>query len=156
MEEYKDEDYFSMDTDEQVDRLVAFSYAGTTAMKHSVLRGSRGSGSSQSSGETRSPRVDLTGEPSEQREREPAVDLDKTIEMRDEMQVAVDASEQETPQTGEGPERPVSDASTSSKKKKKSKQMRAVKRAEDVVRRAFYLGKPGGKEATLQGELANI
>ncbi len=38
VEEYQDEDYFSMDTDEQVDWLIAFAYEGTTAMKHSVLR----------------------------------------------------------------------------------------------------------------------
>ncbi len=118
MEEYKDEDYFSSDTDEQVNRLIDFAYEGTTAMKHSVPRGSR-SGSS-SSGEDRLPLVDLTGELPEPAEK--AADLDKMIEMTDETQAAMDASEQETPRTWEGPERPVSDASTSLKKKKKSKQ----------------------------------
>ncbi len=125
IEEYKDEDYFSSDTDKQVDRLTAFAYTGTTAMKHSVPMMSRsGSGSSQSGGEGRPPLVDLTGDtPPGQ-----AVDLDKTIEMREGMEVAVDASEQEDQaRVWEGPERPVSDASKSKKKKKKSKQARTVR-----------------------------
>ncbi len=50
IENYKDEDYFSSDTDEKVDRLVAFAYIGNTAMQQSVPMGSRsGSGSSESS-----------------------------------------------------------------------------------------------------------
>ncbi len=54
------------------------------------------------------------------------VDLDKMIEMMDETQAVVDASEQEIPRAGEGQERPVSDALTSLKKKKKSKQTRKM------------------------------
>ncbi len=34
VETYRDEDYFSSDTDTQIDRLTAFAYTGTTAMKH--------------------------------------------------------------------------------------------------------------------------
>ncbi len=126
---YKDEDYFSSDTDKQIDRLTAFAYTGTTAMKHRVHMMSRsGSGSSQSGGEAQPPLVDLTTDtpPPEPAEpaAEPAVDLDKTIEMREGMEV--DASEQEVPRTWEGPERPVSEASTGSKKKK-SKRAQNVK-----------------------------
>ncbi len=66
MEEYKDEDYFSSDMDEQIDQLKAFAYIGTTAMKHMALMGSRsGSGSSQSGGEVQPPLMDLTGGPLE-------------------------------------------------------------------------------------------
>ncbi len=100
-------------------------------MKHSVPMGSRsGNGSSQSSGgESRPPLVDLTGGPLERDKKTPekAIDLDKTIEMRDEMQAAMEVSEQETPRSREGPEGLVSDVSTSSKKKKKSKQTRRAK-----------------------------
>ncbi len=100
-------------------------------MKHRVPMTSRsGSGLSQSGGEGRPPLVDLTGDtPPEP--AEPAVDLDKTIEMRE----GVDASEQEDQaRVWEGPERPVSDASTSSKKNKKSKQARTARRAEGETR----------------------
>ncbi len=64
--------------------------------------------------------MDLTGGPLERGKKTPekAVDLDKTIEMRDEMQAAMEVSELETPRIGEGSERPASDASTSLKKKK--------------------------------------
>ncbi len=124
MEEYNDEEYFSSDTGKQVDRLVAFAYTGTTAMKHSVPIGSRsGSESSRGGGgELQSPLVDLTGGSSGRGKKTPekAVDLDKTIEMRDETLAAMDASEQETPRIWEGPERPISEALM--KKKKKSKQ----------------------------------
>ncbi len=37
IEEYKDEDYFSSDMDEQIDRLNAFAYIGTTTMKHMAM-----------------------------------------------------------------------------------------------------------------------
>ncbi len=129
MDAYKDEDYFSSDMDTQIDRLTAFAYTGTTGMKHKVPMMSRsGSGSSQSGGKGQLPLVDLTGDTPP----EPAVDLDKMLEMREGM--AVDASEQEKARVWEGPERPVSDVSTSSKKKKKSKQARSTKRAEEETK----------------------
>ncbi len=93
---YRDEDYFSSNTDKQIDRLTAFAYTGMTAMKHRVHTMSRsGSGSSQSGGKVQPPLVDLTSDtPLEPAEPvEPAVDLDKMIEMREGMEV--DASEQE-------------------------------------------------------------
>ncbi len=67
----------------------------------------------------------MTGAPLEQGRKTPekTIDLDKTIEMIDEMQTAMDASEQEMPRVWE--ERPVSEASTSSKKKKSKQTWKA-------------------------------
>ncbi len=126
VEMYRDEDYFSSDTDTQIDRLTAFAYTGTTAMKHRVhMTSGSGSGSSHSGGEMPPPPlVDLTGDTPPPEPAEPAVDLDKMLEMKEGMEV--DASELEAARVWYGPERPVSEASTSSKKKK-SKQARSAK-----------------------------
>ncbi len=45
---YHDEDYFSTDTDERIDKLARLGYVGTTAMRSPVLSGT-GSGSIESS-----------------------------------------------------------------------------------------------------------
>ncbi len=74
--------------------------------------------------------MDLTGDTPP----EPAEELDKTLEMRGGTEGAMDALEQEDQaRIWEGPDRPVSDASTSSKKKK-SKRARNAKRAEEEMR----------------------
>ncbi len=112
MENYHDKDYFSTDTDERIDKLVAFGYAGTTAM-HSPMLSRTGSGSSEGSMNGAPPLVDPTDEPMDDVEKPP--DLDKTVTMTDEML--------ETPQAEKTP---VEEMSTGSKKKK-SKQRRKAR-----------------------------
>ncbi len=48
IQNYKDDEYFSSDTDERINKLSDFGYIGTTAMKQTIPSGS-GSGSSESS-----------------------------------------------------------------------------------------------------------
>ncbi len=112
IENYHDEDYFSTDMDERIDKLVAFGYAGTTAICSPMLSRT-GSGSSESSMEAPAPFVDLTGGPLERAERPP--DLDQMVRVID-----------VTPETPQAEEMPVEEASTSSKKKK-SKQRRKAR-----------------------------
>ncbi len=62
IQNYHDEDYFSTDMDERLDKLVAFGYAGTTAMCSRMLSGT-GSGLSEGSGEPPAPGMGPTDEP---------------------------------------------------------------------------------------------
>ncbi len=141
MENYKDDDYFSCDTDEKIDGLIVFTYIGNTAMQQSVLMGSRSRSGSESSGEAPPPQpppVDLTGGPLEQGKKTP--DLDKTIEMAEGTPTVMDVSEVE-----------ASEASTSSKKKK-SKLTRKARCAKPSTSTPTA----GQKEAVLQEALAEI
>ncbi len=95
IQNYKDEEYFSSDTDERSNQLSAFGNIGTTSMRQTVLSRS-GSGSSESSCKAPVPFVDLTGGPLEQARK--SSDLDKTIVMTDETTASIDmTSEVETP-----------------------------------------------------------
>ncbi len=64
IQNYKDEEYFSSDMDERINKLSAFGYVGNTAMHQTIPSGS-GSGSSESSCEAPAPFVDLTSGPLE-------------------------------------------------------------------------------------------
>ncbi len=150
IENYKDEDYFCLDTDERVTQLVAFAYVGTTAM-HQTLPSGSGSGLSESGREAPPPFVDLTGRPLERAKKPP--DLDKTITETGE--AAMDASEMETSETPQPEETPVSETSTGSKKKK-SKQRRKAKWEGAAEPSTSTPRLPGPKEAVLQEALEVI
>ncbi len=113
IENYHDEDYFSTDTDERIDKLAAFGYTGTTTM-HSRTPSGTGSGSSESSVEAPAPFVDLTGGPLERAEKLP--DLDRMVTMTDDM-----------PEAPQAEKTPVKEMPPGSEKKKKSKQRRKAK-----------------------------
>ncbi len=151
IENYKDEDYFSSDTDEKVDRLVMFAYVGNTAMQQSVpIGGGSRSGSSESSGEAPPPFVDLTGGPLERAEK--SSDLDKTIVMTDEPAV-MDVSELEMARVWE--ERPVSETLTGSKKK--NSKLRRKARWEGAAEPSTSMPRVSGqKETVLQEALDEI
>ncbi len=120
MENYRDEDYFSSDTDERITKLVAFAYVGTTAMQQMAPMGSgSGSGLSESSVEAPAPFVDLTGGPLERAEKPP--DLDRMVTMMDETVTAMDVM-LEMPQAETIP---VEETSTGSKKKKSNLRRKA-------------------------------
>ncbi len=112
MESYHDEDYFSTDTDERINKLVTFGYAGTTAMCSPMLSGT-GSGWSECSVDGAPPLVNPTDEPMDDMEKLP--DLDKMVTMTD-----------ETPEMPQAEKTPVEEMSTGSRKKK-SKQRRKAR-----------------------------
>ncbi len=141
IQNYHDEDYFSTDTDERIDKLVAFGYTGTTAMHSPTLSGT-GSGSSQSSVEAPAPFIDLTGGPLERAAK--PLDLDQTVTSMDEM-----------PEAPQAEEMPIGEMPTSSKKKK-SKQRRKVKREGAAEASTSTPRVPGPKEAAFQEAMDEI
>ncbi len=60
IQNYKDKEYFSSDTDERINQLSVFGYVGTTAMHQTVPSGS---GSSLSESSCEAPAVDHWNEP---------------------------------------------------------------------------------------------
>ncbi len=101
IENYQDFDCYSMDTDQKIDELVEYGYAGTTAMRSRTPSGT-GSGSSESSVDGPLPMVDLTGGLLDRTEKPP--DLDKMV----------------TPQADQE-KAPIKETPPSSDKKKKTK-----------------------------------
>ncbi len=105
-----------MDTDQKIDELVAFGYAGTTVM-HSRMPSGTGSRLSESSVEGPPPFVDLMGGPMDRLEKPP--DLDKMVMLTD-ASLAMPQVEK----------MPIKEALPSTDMKKKSKKKKKVKEGE--------------------------
>ncbi len=113
IENYEDFEYYSMDTDRQIDNLTAYGYAGHTVLHSRMLSGT-GSGSSEGSVDTGPPPL-VDKQP---HETEKPLDLDKMVMMTDTPPVTPQAGQKVTP-AEEMP--PNSEKKKKTKKKKKSK-----------------------------------
>ncbi len=136
IENYEDFDHYSTDTEQNIDELVAFGYAGTTAMCSQTPSGT-GSRSSESSVEGPQPFMDLTGGPMDRTEKLP--DLDKMF----------------TPVTPQAEKTPIKETPPSSDKKK-SKKKKKAKRGEAAEMSTSTPRVPGPKETALQEALDEI